>query len=296
MPASYCGAVGFKPSVGCIPTAGVVPVSWTLDHIGPLAAHVVDVALGFAGMCGSLTPDHHALRPRQELDQDALAGLVIGDVRGWHDQGCEPAVHAARDAAVSRLLDLGAEVSPVELPHARLATTAAWIITVCEFGSIHADQRACTVDYTDAALDRLTTGAVLSASDYIRALRIRWMLQARFARIFERFDLLLTPGAPMAAPRLSPDPDPVFFDGDRMWMQSVSRNFIGQNLIGGPALVVPAGVSDMPSRPVSVQLIGAHGADDLVLSVASALAASLDTPTMGGSVSATAAPPAGSGF
>jgi aspartyl-tRNA(Asn)/glutamyl-tRNA(Gln) amidotransferase subunit A len=109
------------------------------------------------------------------------------------------------------------------------------------------------------------------ATDYMRALRIRRKLLLEFNQLFEHFDVLLTPGTPSPAPRLSPQPDPVFFDGERMWMQDVSRHFIGLNLIGVPAIVLPAGLAADPTRPVSIQLAAAPGGDDLVLSVASAL-------------------------
>lgn len=268
VPAAYCGVTGFKPTSGLLACDGVVACAWTLDHVGPMTRSAADAALALGVMAGESVPDELAAPP--EVTDDALAGLRVGVVRGWFDERCDPEVAAAREVVASHLVELGATCTDVVLPHARLATTAAWVITVCEFAALHHDAVDPVADYTPAALERLMTGSVISSADYIRSLRIRSDLIAQAMRVFDDVDVLLTPGTPTIAPGLFPDLDPMFLEGDRMWMHDVSRHFIGFNLLGFPAVVVPAGHAGEPARPLSVQFVGRPFDERTALAAASA--------------------------
>lgn len=270
VPAAYCGVTGLKPTSGLLSCDGVVACAWTLDHVGPMTRSAADAELVLAIMSGERAAGDRPAPPPPEIGDDALAGVRVGVVRGWFDDRRDREVAAGRDEVVHRLADLGAECVDVVVPHARLATTAAWVITVCEFASLHHDAVDPLAAYTPAALERLVTGSAISSADYIRALRIRTDLIAQTMRLFDDVDVLITPGTPTIAPQLAPDLDPMFFDGDRMWMHDVSRHFIGFNLLGFPAVVVPAGHAGDPLRPLSVQFIGRPFDDATPLAVASA--------------------------
>lgn len=270
VPASYCGVTGFKPTSGLLECEGVVACAWTLDHVGPMTRSAADAELVLAVMSGERGAHEHPSDPPVDIIDDALAGVRVGIVRGWFDERSDPEVAAGRDIVARQLVELGATCRDVELPHARLATTAAWLITVCEFAALHHDAVHPVAEYTPSALDRLMAGSVVSSADYIRALRIRADLYEQSMSVFDDVDVLLTPGTPTIAPQLVPELDPMFTDGDRMWTHDVSRHFIGFNLLGFPAVVVPAGHAGDPPRPLTVQFVGRPYDDRTVLAVASA--------------------------
>ncbi|MDY7106520.1 MAG: amidase [Actinomycetota bacterium] len=274
VPASYCGVTGLKPSYGSVPRAGLVPVSSTLDHVGPMARSAVDAAIALDVLTGAEA--RPLVPPAAGLDENALAGMRVGVLGGWFEDRCDPSVLAARDEVARVLGDLGATVSQLELPGARMATTAAWVITVCEFASVHDDRVDYPDGYTASAAERIETGAAIAAADHLRALRVRADLQRQVASRFADVDVLLAPGTPTPAPRLAPTPGDMFFGGDRMWMHDVARHLIGCNLLRLPSVVVPAGFAPDPVRPVSVQFVADHGRDHLALMVASAWQAAND--------------------
>lgn len=296
VPAAYCGVTGLKPTSGLLTCEGVIDCAWTLDHVGPMARSAADAAVALAIMSGERSADDAPSPPPQEIGVDALVGLRIGVVRGWFDEGSRPEVLAGRDEVVRRLVGLGAVCTDVVMPSAQLATTAAWVITVCEFAALHHDAVDPPAGYTASALERLMTGSAISAADYIRALRIRNELRASSVRLFEEVDVLITPGTPTIAPQLFPDLDPIFLDGDRMWMRDVSRHFIGFNLLGLPAVVVPAAHVGDPLRPVSVQFVGRPFDERTPLAVASAWQAVSEAHLLAPSDPDRQAPPPRSGL
>ena len=272
VPASYCGVSGIKPTFGRVPRTGVFPVSWSLDHVGPMARTVEDLAPLLAVLAGADPADPYS-SPRPVLDYVAaaraaasggLGGLRVGLPEGWLAQGCSPGVMAARDGAADALADLGAEIIPVEVPRAELASTVAWLVTVVEFVANHDSRLDRLEDFTAAAAHRLVAGSQASAGDYVRALRARQLVQQDFDAVFERVDVVLTPATPTAAPDMAT----FFDDGDRLWLDKVARNFLIFNVTGMPALVMPAGTDD--GLPVAVQIAAPPHRDDLCLAVGAA--------------------------
>lgn len=278
VPASYCGVSGIKPTFGRVPRTGVFPVSWSLDHVGPMARTVEDLALLLAVLAGADPADpYSSARPVPDYAAAAgaaasggLGGLRVGLPEGWLAQGCSPGVMAARDKAADALADLGAEIVPVEVPHAELAGTVAWLITVVEFAANHDSRLDRLEDFTASAAHRLVAGSQASAGDYVRALRARRLVQQDFDAVFERVDVVLTPATPTAAP----DVATFFDDGDRLWLDKVARNFLIFNVTGMPALVMPAGTDD--GLPVAVQIAAPPHRDDLCLAVGAAFQQATD--------------------
>lgn len=284
VPSSYCGVTGLKPTVGRVPRDGVVMVSWTLDHTGPMARSAVDAGLALSVLAGRTEADpasaDHPVADYTDLAEPGhdpghdggtgVRGLRVGVPGAWFRDGTDDDVLAATDAAVGVLADLGAQVrDDVVVPDPELGGIAAWTITVAEFASLHPDWGERLGDYTPAAAERLAAGSALSAGDYLRAVRVRADLRERIAGVFDDVDVLVTPATPTAAPRVTPPVHPMFHDGDRMWLESVARDLILWNLLGLPAVVVPAGFTD-DGRPLAVQVVGPPFAERRVLAVAAA--------------------------
>ena len=268
VPASYCGVSGLKPTFGRVPRDGVFGVSWTLDHVGPMARTVEDLGLVLGVIAGGCDPDPYAsTRPVPDYARlaESIDGMRIGVPDGWLAEGCSPGVTAALEGTASRLERLGAHVSTVSIPHAELAGTIAWLITVVEFAAHHDANMHRIGEFTPSAACRLAAGARASALDYLKALRARSLVQADLDAVFERVDVLVTAATPTSAP----DPATFFDDGDRLWLDKVARTFLPFNVTGQPALVMPVGLDE--GRPAAVQIVAPPHADAQCLRVGTAL-------------------------
>ena len=270
VPASYCGVSGLKPTFGRVPRDGVFGVSWTLDHVGPMARTVEDLGLVLGVIAGGCDADPYASsRPVPDYGRlaESIQGTRVGAVDGWLAEGCSSGVTAAVSGALDRLEQLGCTVEPVPFPHAELAGTIAWLITVVEFAAHHDANMHCIGEFTPSAACRLAAGARASAFDYLKALRARSLVQGDLDSVFERVDVLVTATTPTSAP----DPTTFFDDGDRLWLDKVARTLLLFNVTGQPALVMPAGLDE--GRPASIQIVAPRHADALCLRVGAALQA-----------------------
>lgn len=267
VPSSYCGISGLKPTFGRVPRGGVFGVSWTLDHVGPMARSVDDLVLAMAVLAGSSPCDSYSSdRPVPDYRSNVappIEGLRVGVPDGWLSEGCSDAVLAARDAALDVMVGMGAQVVPVTAPNAELACTVSWLITVAEFASHHSDRLDDLDSFSPSAAHRLAAGAAMSAVDYLKAIRAQPRIQHDFDDVFAKADVIITPATPTAAPI----PAEFFNDGDRLWLDRVARNFLPFNVAGLPALVIPAGFDDMV--PVAIQIVAPPHADALCLRVGS---------------------------
>ena len=268
VPASYCGVSGLKPTFGRVPRDGVFGVSWTLDHVGPMARTVEDLGLVLGVIAGGCDLDPYAsTRPAPGYGRlaESIQGTRVGVVDGWLAEDRSPGVTAAVSGALERLEQLGCTVELVPFPHAELAGTIAWVITVVEFAAHHVSNMHRIGEFTPSAACRLAAGARTSAFDYLRALRARSLVQGDLDEVFQQVDVLVTAATPTSAP----DPATFFDDGDRLWLDKVARTFLPFNVTGQPALVVPAGMDE--GRPTAIQLVAPPHADALCLRVGRAL-------------------------
>ena len=268
VPASYCGVSGIKPTFGRVPRDGVFGVSWTLDHVGPMARTVEDLGLVLGVIAGGCDADPYAsTRPMPDYGRlaESIQGTRVGVVDGWLAEDCLPGVTAAVSGALGRLEQLGCTVEPVSFPHAELAGTIAWVITVVEFAAHHVGNMHRIGEFTPSAACRLAAGARTSASDYLKALRARSLVQSDIDSVFERVDVLVTAATPTSAP----DPATFFDDGDRLWLDKVARTLLPFNVTGQPALVMPVGLDE--GRPAAIQIVAPPHADALCLQVGTAL-------------------------
>ena len=274
VPSSYCGVSGLKPTLGLVPRGGVFQVAWTLDHVGPMARSVSDLARMLAVLAGPDRSDAHSSnRPVPDFlaaTSEPIDGVRIGVPGGWLADGCHPGVLAARDAALATLESQGASIHAVEVPTAEMAGMIAWLITVVEFAAEHDERLHDVSQFTDSAAQRLVAGAQTSATDYLRAMRSRPKVQQDFDKVFQDVDVVITPATPTA----SPDMATFFDDGDRLWLDKVARNFLIFNLTGMPALVVPAGLCD--GFPAAIQIAAPPHADRQCLRVGAAFQRATD--------------------
>jgi Asp-tRNA(Asn)/Glu-tRNA(Gln) amidotransferase A subunit family amidase len=257
IPAAYCGIVGLKPSFGLVPLDGVFPLSWTLDHGGPLTRGVADNAVALACVAGvDITL----------LLQD-VTGLRIGIVkRHMGSRELTAGVRAVMDAALAGLRARGAILSEIDIPELADANHALGTILRPEASVIHTELLAeNAAGYAPQTRAQIEAGFAVSAADYMHAMRFREAMRENVEACFDGVDVLLSPSVPFVAPYT----DPVIEDGEEGEMLSSGL----ANLTGHPALNLPAGMSE--GLPVGLQLMGPVGRDAQLLSVARAIEAAL---------------------
>jgi aspartyl-tRNA(Asn)/glutamyl-tRNA(Gln) amidotransferase subunit A len=253
IPAAACGIVGLKPSIGEIPLDGVVPLSTTLDHIGPLARSVEDAGILYDALRGA------AIEHREPMP---VAGLRLAVPREYFVALLDPQVAGALDAARARLADAGATIEEVEIPHAADIAAIYLHIVLSEAAAYHAkmlDSRAD--DYTPGVRIRLEMGRYILAEDYVRALRGREVLLAEVNAALRGRHALLLPTLPIPAPKLGAATVKVggVEEPVRNLMLRMTQLF---NLTGHPAITIPCGKT-AEGLPIGAQLVGplAHTGD-----------------------------------
>jgi len=282
VPSALCNLTGIKPTYGLVPRSGVASLSWTLDHIGPMARCAADLRIVLDVLAGPDGLDPVAAPPAvtrsvQTLLAEpptagtpSLAGVRLGIPTTWFTDLCDAGVLAAWEAALDVLRDLGAETVPVDIPDARRIHDDVTIVLTCELASNQEGTSAPFEQYDIGTQVRIARGLVPSAVDYLRALRRRAGAQRTAVQAFDiaGVDVLVTPGIGATAARLSDVT--VEIDGARHPMQSiVGRNTSLFDYLGLPAVMAPAGF--VAGMPAGVQLVGRPWADDTCLRLAQVL-------------------------
>lgn len=277
IPSAWCGTTGLKPTYGRVPRTGVMPLSWTLDHVGPMTRSAHDCALMLATMAGhdpaDPTSSVRAVDPspghRDAVDPAAvLSGLRIGVPTNWFTDICDDEVSGAWQASLAVLVANGALLVDVSFPHIAPAFSAGWDVLYAEAASLHEPNMEQAALYDPGFVARMAQGCALSAHDYLKALRVRHLLQRDFAEALEQVDVVITIGCPGTAPRL--DDLTVSINGTAMPMHQVhSRATMPSNMTGLPALMLPSGRSST-AMPTAMQIIGRPFADAHVLRIGAA--------------------------
>lgn len=273
VPAAFCNTVGLKPTHGRVSRFGVMPLDFTLDHMGPLTLTVRDAAVCLQAMAGpdprDQTSSGRAVDNYLPADRVNVKHLRIGVPANHYFDRLDPAVAAAVGAMIELAGKLCASVETVRVPDVDALNTVGRVILMAEassameryfdrFDEIGADVRML-----------LEQGRLLSAVDYINAQRLRRQMRDEFLAVFEDVDLLLTPVTPTGAGRI----------GERtVSIQGVPEDFRlattrlvrGINVLGIPALSLPCGF-DADGMPVGLQIIGKPFAEAAVLAAGAAL-------------------------
>ncbi len=248
-PAKSCGVVGLKPSYGRISVDGVTTLSWTLDHVGPMARSVADTATLFGVLA---EPTTKAPSPK------SLKGLRLGVPTEHFFKNVLPETDAALRRALSVLHDLGVVLVDVNVADASMASTASAVILGSESAAYHQKRLQEHPELFDPLVrERLETSSLHSALDYIKALRVRSVLTQEMHRVFQVCDVLMLP-AGNAAPQLT----------DEIVMTDLPTNpppparpdvVNLANITGIPALVIPCGfTAGPPSLPLGIQFCAGH--------------------------------------
>ena len=261
-PASFCGIVGLKPTYGRSSRAGVLTLSWTLDHTGPMARTVEDCALLLQPLAG-----HDALDPassRAPIDDYTAAlgrdvrGVRIGVVRNYFFEGVDPEIERAFEESMATLRRLGAEVRDVTIP-GLAATHSFLLILLAEAYAYHErDLRAHPELYGELLRERFLAGGLVTAAEYVQAQRIRAQICTETAEVLRGVDVLATPTTPKPATPFALAYDPEF--------GFPRSNMAPFNITGSPTLALPCGFSSS-GLPLSLQLSGRAFEESLVLRV-----------------------------
>jgi aspartyl-tRNA(Asn)/glutamyl-tRNA(Gln) amidotransferase subunit A len=255
IPASYCGVVGLKPSFGLVDVSGVQALSWSLDHVGPLARSSADAALLLEGMTGRSFPV-------EPLD---LKRLRIGVVQhAGAERFLEPEVAARLEEVLGKLRTAGAVVAPVTVAGLERAADALLTLIEPEASVVHADLIASEPEkYGPLTRLQIEHGFKIPATDYVRALRIQAELKGRFAAELEEFDALISPAVPWVAPAEDPALEGDGGAGEMLYSAVY-------NLTGLPALVLPMG-RGAAGMPVGLQIVSAWNSEAWLLSLGAAI-------------------------
>jgi aspartyl-tRNA(Asn)/glutamyl-tRNA(Gln) amidotransferase subunit A len=264
-PAALCGCVGLKPTYGRVSSRGVIPLSASLDHIGPLAATVEDAAIVLQAIAGydpaDVTSVNVLVADYVSALRERVKGMRVGVPREYFYDDLDGEVAAAMEHALAGLQSLGAELREVKLdvPTDRMLQAA-------ESYAYHAQNvERSPQSYQAETVRRIRSGEKVTAAEYIQRRREQDEARRNLRAIFGEVDVLVTPTMPMAAPaiaELKANPDAL-----RPAELRLLRNTRPFNVWGLPAISVPCGFTQ-GGLPIGMQIAGAHWREDLVLRVA----------------------------
>jgi aspartyl-tRNA(Asn)/glutamyl-tRNA(Gln) amidotransferase subunit A len=279
IPSAACGAVGLKPTCGRVSRFGAIPLSWSLDHVGPITKTVEDAAIFLAAIAGA-DPKDATSSPRSVPDyrkemMGDVRGLRLGIPKHYFFEHVDPEIAQAVRAAISQLETMGMKASEVDIPGLENGAAMEAHITLVEATSYHEQYLAKKgEDYSAAVRTDLEAGRLLLGTDYVKSQRARtWLLQ-NFRQAFEKVDVIVSPTLPAFPPAIGEE-----------WVQSGDlREFvidaflrfnIPYDLIGFPAISIPCGFS-RTGLPIGFQIAGRAFEETTILKVAHSYEQSTD--------------------
>jgi aspartyl-tRNA(Asn)/glutamyl-tRNA(Gln) amidotransferase subunit A len=266
LPAAYCGITGLKPTYGLVSARGVIPLSWSLDHVGPMARSATDAALILQAIAAYDTQDIYSQKfppvYYPSAIEEATSGLRLGVARDfWNEVDGE--IKLAVDAAVAALGKITAGLQDIDL-----STAVDRSVVRCEPYAYHQKylpQQESS--YNPETLKRVRSGADVTAAQYIQAYQELLRQRRQILQAFERIDLILAPTTPVLPPSLSDlQAEPDQLRAKELLMLRNTRPF---NVYGLPSISLNCGFS-RSGLPIGLQIAGATGAEGTVLALAHA--------------------------
>jgi aspartyl-tRNA(Asn)/glutamyl-tRNA(Gln) amidotransferase subunit A len=261
VPSAFCGIVGLKPTFGRVSVSGTMPLSPSLDHIGPIARSVTDAATLFGLIAGRDPLDPTSSSRRVEDFRAALRKPLrkfrLGRPRELYWEKLDPEVRRAADAAVRDMEKRGAEVREVSIPHLKESLNAATDISLAE--ALHVHEAAGyfpsrAAEYGEEVRQRIEAGGKVPAHRYLAGFDVRKLLLAEFEAAFQTVDAIVAPTVPVPAPLIGADS--VQIDGETIGVRpAIVGHARPANFTGLPAISIPCGFTD-DGLPVGLQLIG----------------------------------------
>ncbi|MFN8475120.1 MAG: amidase [Anaerolineae bacterium] len=282
IPSALCGVVGLKPTYGRVSNRGVLPLSYSLDHVGPMARSVYDVAVVLQAMSGYDAADPASVdRPVPSFTADlnrGVRGLTVALDPGYSLAGATREVLNGLHETLDTLARLGARIVEVSLPRLADANRAALDLLNAEASALHEERLKTQLDRFQPDVGaRLQLGFKVSGLDVARALRVRTELMVDFRRVFETADAFIAPGCAVPAPPIGASE--VDIDGQTVGArEAIARYTRPFNLAGLPALSIPSGFTS-EGLPVGVQLVGAWWEEATLLRIGRALEGTRPWPT-----------------
>ena len=271
IPAALCGIVGLKPTYGRVSRAGLTPLSWCLDHPGPMVRTVEDAALAMNVIAGRdprdpATADVPVPDYTEALSED-IRGLRIGVVKEYFETEIDPGVADLVQRAISELGELGAEIVEVSLPLYQYAQPISNAILSAEATAAHRDILLSDGDKLYPQVrDRLEEGLFITAAEYLRAQQARQVFCAQVAELLKDVDLLAGPVEPVTAPGILERRIDV--GGESLPAVPLLTKYTRvYNITGSPAISVPCGFAD-DGLPVGLHLAGRNFDETTVLRAA----------------------------
>lgn len=273
IPAALCGITGLKPTFGRVSRAGVIPLAWSLDQVGPMARSAVDCALILRAIAGHDPADasttEHPVPDYAAALTGEIKGLRVGLLRTFFLDSAGLVLQQAVEQAVKDLASLGAQVDEAKLALADHAVGASFALIATEALAYHETwMKTRPMDYQGDVRARLRSGAFVSATQYLAAQRARALIRDEVTATLRRFDVLIAPSTPIVATAVGQSDVTIGREtlDVRSALTRYTRHF---NLSGHPACSVPCGFS-AAGLPIGMQIIGRPFDEATVLRVADA--------------------------
>ncbi|MGB9586413.1 MAG: amidase, partial [Anaerolineales bacterium] len=265
IPASLCGVVGFKPTFGRVSVRGVLPLSWNLDHVGPLAKCVEDAALIYHVIAGYDKLDPYSqpksLVKRFDPSLTQLHGKKIALASDEFFLQAQPEVVQAVKQAAQVMRQLGAIVEEVAFPNALLAAQTNSLMVISDAAAVYQEQLQKTPQlFGEDILQRLQNGAMVTSSQYVQARHTQTLIRKQFNDFFKRYDALLTPTTPVTAPLIQGE--------NALEHAKILTKYTAPfNLSGLPAISLPCGF-DSNHLPIGLQIVSKAWNEEILMQIA----------------------------
>jgi aspartyl-tRNA(Asn)/glutamyl-tRNA(Gln) amidotransferase subunit A len=259
IPASFCGITGLKPTFGLISKRGVMPLGWTMDHMGPMTKTVRDAALAFHAMGGTAA----------DLKSTDIRGLRIGLPSNYYFDSLDLEVSESVRTAVQTAAALGARIVDIKVPDIGALNVVGRMLLLAEATSVHSAHLNRRGDIGPDVLTLLDQGRLIRASDYVDAQRLRRIYCREFSKLWSQVDCIFTPTTPTPAPKIGQTTMKVGSLDEDVRL-ATTRLMRAVNVLGIPALSIPCGFTKS-GLPIGLQILGAPRAEATILRAGAAI-------------------------